>query len=41
MFEKHRIVLTAGFMYYLVGYNLMYDDVDGGYLGSFSIFDGF
>ena len=29
----------AGFMYYLVGYNLMYDGVDGGYLGSFSIFD--
>ena len=29
----------AGFMYYLVGYNLMYDGVDGGYMGSFSIFD--
>jgi Amt family ammonium transporter len=29
----------AGVMYYLVGYNLMYDGVDGGYLGSFSIFD--
>ena len=29
----------AGFMYYLLGYNLMYDGVDGGYLGSFSIFD--
>ena len=28
----------AGIMYYLVGYNLMYDGVDGGYLGSFSIF---
>ena len=25
-------------MYYLVGYNLMYDGVDGGYLGSFSLF---
>ena len=29
----------AGLMYYLVGYNLMYDGVDGGYLGSFSIFN--
>ena len=29
----------AGLMYYLVGYNLMYDGVDGGYLGSFSLFD--
>ena len=29
----------AGVMYYLVGYNLMYDGVDGGYIGSFSLFD--
>ena len=29
----------AGIMYYLIGYNLMYDGVDGGYLGSFSMFD--
>ena len=29
----------AGLMYYLVGYNLMYDGVDGGYFGSFSMFD--
>ena len=29
----------AGVMYYLVGYNLMYDGVNGGYLGSFSLFD--
>ena len=29
----------AGLMYYLIGYNLMYDGVDGGYLGSFSLFD--
>ena len=28
----------AGIMYYLIGYNLMYDGVDGGYLGSFSMF---
>lgn len=28
---------VAGIMYYLVGYNLMYDGVDGGYLGSFSL----
>ena len=26
----------AGIMYYLVGYNLMYDGVDGGWLGSFT-----
>lgn len=26
----------AGIMYYLVGYNLMYDGVDGGFMGSFS-----
>jgi len=25
----------AGIMYYLIGYNLMYDGVDGGYIGSF------
>jgi Amt family ammonium transporter len=29
----------AGLMYFLVGYNLMYDGVDGGYLGSFSWFN--
>ena len=28
----------AGLMYWLVGYNLMYDGVDGGYLGSFTWF---
>ncbi len=27
----------AGVAYYLIGYNLMYDGVDGGYIGSFSI----
>lgn len=27
----------AGLMYYLLGYNLMYDGVDGGYLGSFGL----
>ncbi|MGI9434129.1 MAG: ammonium transporter [Geminicoccaceae bacterium] len=27
----------AGIMFYLVGYQLMYDGVDGGYFGSFSI----
>ncbi|MDP6953083.1 MAG: ammonium transporter, partial [Alphaproteobacteria bacterium] len=26
----------AGLMYFLVGYNLMYDGVDGGFMGSFS-----
>ncbi len=28
----------AGIMYYLLGYNLMYSGVDGGWIGSFSIF---
>jgi len=28
----------AGIMYYLIGYNLMYDGVDGGYFGTFSLF---
>ncbi len=28
---------VAGIMYYLVGYNLMYSGVDGGWFGSFSI----
>ena len=28
---------AAGIMFYLVGYNLMYDGVDGGWLGSFSL----
>jgi len=28
----------AGILYFLIGYNLMYDGVDGGYMGSFSIF---
>jgi Amt family ammonium transporter len=27
----------AGLMYFVIGYNLMYDGVDGGYLGSFSL----
>ncbi|MEW5420718.1 ammonium transporter [Amorphus sp. 3PC139-8] len=32
------IYATAGIMFWLIGYNLMYDGVDGGYLGSFSWF---
>jgi Amt family ammonium transporter len=28
----------AGLMYYIIGYNLMYSGVDGGYLGSFAMF---
>ncbi len=31
---------VAGFMFYAVGYNLMYDGVDGGFLGSFSPWAG-
>ncbi len=29
----------AGIMFFLVGYNLMYAGVDGGWMGSFSLFD--
>ncbi|MEQ9641247.1 MAG: ammonium transporter [Alphaproteobacteria bacterium] len=28
---------VAGIMYFLIGYNLMYDGVDGGFIGSFGI----
>ncbi|MEE8532007.1 MAG: ammonium transporter, partial [Alphaproteobacteria bacterium] len=30
----------AGIAYYLVGYNLMYDGVDGGFIGSFTLWGG-
>ena len=30
----------AGIMYWLIGYNLMYSGVDGGYIGSFSLIYG-
>jgi len=30
----------AGFMYYAIGYNLMYDGVDGGFMGSFMPWSG-
>ena len=30
----------AGIAYYLVGYNLMYDGVDGGFVGSFTLWGG-
>ena len=29
----------AGVLYFLLGYNLMYSGVDGGFIGSFSLFD--
>ncbi len=29
----------AGVLFYLVGYNLMYDGIDGGFIGSFAFFD--
>ena len=31
---------VAGIMYWLIGYNLMYTGVDGGYIGSFSLIYG-
>ena len=30
---------VAGILYFLIGYNLMYSGVDGGFIGSFSLFD--
>lgn len=35
--KNMALFAIAGVMYYLVGYNLMYDGVDGGFFGSFSI----
>ncbi|MCB1440013.1 MAG: ammonium transporter, partial [Nitratireductor sp.] len=32
---------AAGIMYWLIGYNLMYTGVDGGFIGSFSLAYGF
>ena len=33
------IYSIAGVLYFLLGYNLMYSGVDGGFIGSFSLFD--
>ena len=30
---------VAGILYFLIGYNLMYSGVDGGFIGSFSLFE--
>ena len=37
LLKNIALYATAGIMFYLVGYNLMYLGVDGGYLGSFAI----
>ena len=37
MLKNITVYSFAGLMYWLVGYNLMYDGVDGGFIGSFSI----
>ncbi len=37
MLKNIAIYATAGIMYWAVGYNLMYDGVDGGFMGSFSM----
>ncbi|WP_413204818.1 ammonium transporter [Rhodospirillum sp. A1_3_36] len=36
MLKNISLYAVAGIMYYLIGYNLMYVGVDGGYIGSFS-----
>lgn len=37
MLKNIAIYAVAGIVYWLVGYNLMYSGVDGGFIGSFSI----
>jgi Amt family ammonium transporter len=37
LLKNITLYAVAGILFYLVGYNLMYDGVDGGFLGSFSI----
>ncbi len=37
MLKNVAVYSFAGLMFWLVGYNLMYDGVDGGFIGSFSI----
>ncbi|MCF8483277.1 MAG: ammonium transporter [Rhodospirillum sp.] len=36
MLKNISLYAVAGIMYYLIGYNLMYVGVDGGYIGSFT-----
>ncbi len=36
MLKNISLYAVAGIMYYLIGYNLMYIGVDGGYIGSFT-----
>ena len=37
LLKNIALFALAGIMYYLIGYNLMYSGVDGGYLGTFAI----
>ncbi len=37
-FKNVALYALACIMYYIIGYNLMYSNVDGGWIGSFSIF---
>ena len=37
LLKNISLFAIAGILYYLVGYNLMYDGVDGGFFGSFAI----
>jgi len=37
MLKNISVYSFAGLMFWLIGYNLMYDGVDGGFMGSFSI----
>jgi Amt family ammonium transporter len=37
LLKNVSLFAIAGILYYLVGYNLMYDGVDGGFLGTFAV----
>jgi Amt family ammonium transporter len=40
LLKNITILSIAGIAYYLVGYNLMYQGVDGGFLGTFAVWQG-
>jgi Amt family ammonium transporter len=40
LLKNVALFAIAGIVYYLVGYNLMYDGVDGGFTGSLSLWSG-
>ncbi|MGH6900659.1 MAG: ammonium transporter [Geminicoccaceae bacterium] len=40
LLKNISVYSVAGILFYLIGYNLMYDGVDGGFFGSFGIWSG-